>query len=1414
MDMKADLSRGHHPDRQRGKSYRRVLLQQGRLLLDSDLAAFTDAIDAQMRGLARVTVGKAGGWDHGFLVTPGMPLAIFDSLDMVTRGADSSPELDYYIDHGVRYPDIDPTDAQYRHLDLDLEYLGRLPSLHINAVKGAGSVTVALLNGIDGNETIRIWARIPVSTQLSVTCGGAPRTVHGRGADTFQPYDVVVPAGISGCRSITVAISAASANASRVAWLGLVERREPAGNAPSFWVKKGWYSLGGLALELAEDGSFPGVSFPNITGARFSHADPSASGLFVAYLEGWERLVTHVEDPGLIEQALGGTTDTCARSQAIGQIKVAAVPGGLHAARIPSLFDQVKSGKGTLAVTAQAQAALRQPYGHSHAQEHVVGENRLYRFEVHRGGSFDDFEIKWSRNNGAEVFQATKTQAQAALAVPLGADLRDGDLVELLSARIDLDDTAAGQLDASGFLPPRRAVGQLYFVRELPETPGQIQLVGSNGVAVNVGSDPVFDQPGLKLRKWHGVLRAQAGTPAGNVRTYVVDGLEIAIGRPSGNSGNATLFCPGDYWQYQARAVQANDNGTWNPLPHGPERIFTPLALLRRTAPDQPLEILQWYSRHVAPLGELDADHVAYDSAKVRSSSRTVQQALDELFTRRDDGGTSESVRITQITPLNDPTGNLQNDASITASAISPGLRLQCSRRVDATTLTQATCYVILELPYPFTADERAYWGQAVVGFQPVKLDGEVSTMQGATPDEHWIIWKPANPSVTSFLQVGLLQKMSLDNRGTRVLARLILHGNFIRAHEDPVSSLDGDTFGITTAGGNLHAALPSGDGRRGGNFEMWFWLVPDPVRLKSLTISPEAVTGTVHATGTITLTGRAPSGGLVIGISSDQAAATVPVEISISGGNDLGTFQITTSAVERETVTTIMARLTGSDPRAAHLSILPPKLVQITLSDTLVTSGTRVTGTVSLDYPAPAAGVSVSLQVEGSGVKSIPSSVLIQAGYKAVDFSMDTEWNGGSPATPSITATLDGVTRSASLVIQPTMPVVQSLTLDADNVVGGNPLSGRVRLSKRAFENTTLSLNSSNHQAVTPDSVTIQSDQEEAPFVLGTSPVVGNTPVIISAGGVTNTATVLAPTLSALALPGTLESQDQGTGTVTLSGKAAAQTWISLESNTALVTVPQSIPVAPGESQASFAVTAQRFTGNDVTARIRATLGNQTREANVTVKAEADAVPVEITFDPVHRAGGIAKVTGGTTLRGTVALDKPAFAPGKSVTLGSTHEAVTSDSITIPTNMQRGSFELGTSPVTENTLVTISAGGVGNRVMVSAAILSRLDFPMEPLGPGGSATGTIFLTGPAAVDIWVTLESTDQEVATVESPVMVRANEAQAAFAVQGMEFYDGQQRQASIRGSYGGTAECLVRVLSVWPDRRRPDDPTRNEP
>jgi hypothetical protein len=69
----------------------------------------------------------------------------------------------------------------------------------------------------------------------------------------------------------------------------------------------------------------------------------------------------------------------------------------------------------------------------------------------------------------------------------------------------------------------------------------------------------------------------------------------------------------------------------------------------------------------------------------------------------------------------------------------------------------------------------------------------------------------------------------------------LTVKGNFIWSEKDPNLYLDGEVFGVAANGGAVTAIkLPSGDNRRGGDLEMWFWLIEKKAADVRVTIKPE----------------------------------------------------------------------------------------------------------------------------------------------------------------------------------------------------------------------------------------------------------------------------------------------------------------------------------------------------------------------------------------------------------------------------------------------------------------------------------------------------------------------------------------------------------------------------------------------
>jgi uncharacterized repeat protein (TIGR03803 family) len=81
---------------------------------------------------------------------------------------------------------------------------------------------------------------------------------------------------------------------------------------------------------------------------------------------------------------------------------------------------------------------------------------------------------------------------------------------------------------------------------------------------------------------------------------------------------------------------------------------------------------------------------------------------------------------------------------------------------------------------------------------------------------------------------------------------------------------------------------------------------------LTSLSLNPVSVVGGAKTTGTVKLNGVAPTGGLVVALSSNSKAATVPTKITIPAGSTSATFTVITSAVKANTTATISCVLNG----------------------------------------------------------------------------------------------------------------------------------------------------------------------------------------------------------------------------------------------------------------------------------------------------------------------------------------------------------------------------------------------------------------------------------------------------------------------------------------------------------------------
>lgn len=191
-------------------------------------------------------------------------------------------------------------------------------------------------------------------------------------------------------------------------------------------------------------------------------------------------------------------------------------------------------------------------------------------------------------------------------------------------------------------------------------------------------------------------------------------------------------------------------------------------------------------------------------------------------------GGEQEAGLRVEIVQVSGP--SLRNDDVVSTEVLKKGIAIFFSEFPDARTLRAETVYLTLELPYPLSFSERNDWDLplgTVVGHRPLVMAGTL-TPNAST---RGVTWRPTS-AAADWLEdrvFPLLKEIAVN----RVRARLTLAGNMIFADgADGIRRyLDGNHFGVL-GGGTVQGILPSGDGRRGGDFEMWFYIneyVPPP---------------------------------------------------------------------------------------------------------------------------------------------------------------------------------------------------------------------------------------------------------------------------------------------------------------------------------------------------------------------------------------------------------------------------------------------------------------------------------------------------------------------------------------------------------------------------------------------------------
>lgn len=404
------------------------------------------------------------------------------------------------------------------------------------------------------------------------------------------------------------------------------------GGPPDAWQAALAESAGTAALTYTTQPYFP---------------DPPAlpqAGRHLVYVDVWQREVTPLQQPGLIEQAVG--VDTTGRLQTVWQVKVLSNVGNATCASddedIPGWLAATAPSAGRLSTATGDPGDTANPCALPPAAGYRGLENQLYRVEVHTGGPVGTATFKWSRDNATVAARVTHINpARDRITVDsIGRDdflrFNDGDWVEITDDWRELKNLP-GELRrirvADGVDESARTLSL-----ESALTPG---LFPANAQGATTAAR------NTRVRRWDqaGTVRREDGSdhqdldasgaagiliPAAGTRLFLENGIlvDFSLATPGGQ------FHSGDWWVCAARAADASIERLDRAPPRGIHHHFARLAMVTFPATVSDCRTL-WPPETSAGHG---CDCTVCVSADEHNSGQaTLQQAIDRI---RASGGT------------------------------------------------------------------------------------------------------------------------------------------------------------------------------------------------------------------------------------------------------------------------------------------------------------------------------------------------------------------------------------------------------------------------------------------------------------------------------------------------------------------------------------------------------------------------------------------------------------------------------------------------------------------------------------------------------------------------------------------------------------------------------------------------------
>ena len=349
---------------------------------------------------------------------------------------------------------------------------------------------------------------------------------------------------------------------------------------------------------------------------------PEAGGPHLVYLDVWEREVTYVEDPNLVENAVG--VDTTSRLQTAWQVRVLPNVGDGATCATPDeelngWLAIIRPSAGRLTTKAVGVATPTDPCLIPPSGGYRGLENRTYRVEIHDGGAIGDATFKWSRDNASVASGVSAIENDITLTVDRAVwdsvrRFSPGDWVEIT------DDWHEFSLEA----------GEIRQIDSVNDSSRTITLKS----ALTAGLFPVNAQNltdperHTRIKRWD---QDPGGpevieVPASGTPFILEDGVEISFTTDPGGGA----FRPGDYWIFVARTADASVEELTEAPPRGVHHHYCRLAVI--TLPDIVIDCRTFWPPSFGETGESCDCTICVSADQHNQGTLTIQQAVNQLL--------------------------------------------------------------------------------------------------------------------------------------------------------------------------------------------------------------------------------------------------------------------------------------------------------------------------------------------------------------------------------------------------------------------------------------------------------------------------------------------------------------------------------------------------------------------------------------------------------------------------------------------------------------------------------------------------------------------------------------------------------------------------------------------------------------